>query len=584
MSFLFKFIFAVLIVFSSFGKVQATTYLKKQDFLLGLFLAAQVEKQFSVIEDHPDWKRVKKISAELMSHAGPGFIYSFQIIKAPVANAFALPGGFIFITDKLLDMDLSDDELAFLLGHEMSHVSRHHFAKMMKEQGKVNIANAIATVAALLLTKLADSKGQERVVNQGGYKKAGAPEIGDVTSVNLPPYMIPVLTGNIFGTLYLLHSQRELEFDADYHGALLAMQAGYSLKNGMGMLEKLFYSNYRDKRYVEWQTHPLTLERTQKLKALNTGHRSLIKNSETYVKDLQEKYALNLMEAYEQCILWKKPTYIKSGFKVNQIRKIVLDRAKRFANEKETERLILRKEIFNQILPSVKRTPFLRAQYGFAYHQLLKLRELGGLVDDGLLKEIKIKADASLKHHVTSMKATTPGYKQLKFMLENYPKHDSLKKWQWLLWMKEPNLSKKIEKASEEGVKTHSDFYKELDKMLGFVEENPLQYAQIMKLKNEDLDKKVFLKYLNECKSIKVLAEFQHEYKEHIYLDEVMKRKLTLMKEKFNAGKLAAFSHQKHRAVRCYHDVLLYGSNGELEDDAKHEIYKLNTVQDLKKY
>jgi hypothetical protein len=51
--------------------------------------------------------------------------FHFSLVRANVSNAYALPGGFVFITEPLLDLCAQDpDELAFLLGHEMGHASR----------------------------------------------------------------------------------------------------------------------------------------------------------------------------------------------------------------------------------------------------------------------------------------------------------------------------------------------------------------------------------------------------------------------------------------------------------------------------
>ena len=53
--------------------------------------------------------------------------FRFSLVRAGVSNAYALPGGFVFITEPLLDLCAQDrDELAFLLGHEMGHVLRGH--------------------------------------------------------------------------------------------------------------------------------------------------------------------------------------------------------------------------------------------------------------------------------------------------------------------------------------------------------------------------------------------------------------------------------------------------------------------------
>jgi len=58
---------------------------------------------------------------------GPRRRFCFTVVSAPSCNAFALPGGFVFVTEPLIDLCAADrDEIAFLLGHEMGHVLRGH--------------------------------------------------------------------------------------------------------------------------------------------------------------------------------------------------------------------------------------------------------------------------------------------------------------------------------------------------------------------------------------------------------------------------------------------------------------------------
>ncbi len=68
--------------------------------------------------------------------------FSFEVIKGTEPNAFALPGGFIFVTQSLLELcEWNQDELAFILGHEMGHVIRGH------SMGRIIINSAIAVGA-----------------------------------------------------------------------------------------------------------------------------------------------------------------------------------------------------------------------------------------------------------------------------------------------------------------------------------------------------------------------------------------------------------------------------------------------------
>ena len=63
----------------------------------------------------------------------PGLVYHFQILDTPVVNAFALPGGFLYVTRGMLEQLNSEDELAHVLGHELAHVTGRHGASMVSK-------------------------------------------------------------------------------------------------------------------------------------------------------------------------------------------------------------------------------------------------------------------------------------------------------------------------------------------------------------------------------------------------------------------------------------------------------------------
>jgi predicted Zn-dependent protease len=77
--------------------------------------------------------------------------FSFEVIKGTEPNAFALPGGFIFVTRSLLELcDWNQDEIAFILGHEMGHVIRGHAMDRIISNSAISFgATAIAVRGAL---------------------------------------------------------------------------------------------------------------------------------------------------------------------------------------------------------------------------------------------------------------------------------------------------------------------------------------------------------------------------------------------------------------------------------------------------
>jgi len=89
--------------------------------------------------------RLSSIGMKLVSALPPaltsGYEFSFQCIDEKYVNAFAYPGGKIYITDELIqDLQVTDDELAAVLAHEIGHVVHRHSMKGLIEPGIVAIA------------------------------------------------------------------------------------------------------------------------------------------------------------------------------------------------------------------------------------------------------------------------------------------------------------------------------------------------------------------------------------------------------------------------------------------------------------
>ena len=74
------------------------------------------------------------------------FDYSFKIVDDKEVNAFCLPGGYVYVNKGLLDYVQSDDELAGVVAHEISHAAHHHIMALLKAQQKENTALALAVL------------------------------------------------------------------------------------------------------------------------------------------------------------------------------------------------------------------------------------------------------------------------------------------------------------------------------------------------------------------------------------------------------------------------------------------------------
>jgi beta-barrel assembly-enhancing protease len=158
-------------------------------------MAAQAQAQLSgrharTLDDAATEQYVQRVGAHLAPYAHRKLLYQFHYIADPYfVNAFALPGGHVFIGAGLLALMDSEDEMAGVLGHEIEHIDHYHCAERLQTQAtlsKVPIAGALASIPVAIF--------------QAGYTK-------------------------------------DQEMEADHEGTTLAFLAGYSPNGALRMFE-----------------------------------------------------------------------------------------------------------------------------------------------------------------------------------------------------------------------------------------------------------------------------------------------------------------------------------------------------------
>ena len=117
---------------------------------LGRQFIIEARTQFRFVKDQEVVDTVNRVGRRLVRAAGGDpDEYHFFVVRDVQPNAFAIPGGYIFVFDGLLSKLEGEAELAGVLAHEIGHVTHNHF---FKDEGKVN-ALTLATIAAILLSK-----------------------------------------------------------------------------------------------------------------------------------------------------------------------------------------------------------------------------------------------------------------------------------------------------------------------------------------------------------------------------------------------------------------------------------------------
>jgi predicted Zn-dependent protease len=223
-----------------------------------LTVAAEVVEQYGRYDDAAELARVNRIGYELAQHSETQkFPITFGLIDMPMPNAFALPGGQIFITRGMLDLGLDDDMLANVLGHEIGHVTLEHYLRMKRKATLMSVLGNLLLAGVLI--GAANSSDRNR--DDSPYDpRVGRDSGGDVVQGAAAASLI-------VSELLLRSYSREHEDESDKEGQRLAAMAGYDPDGARRLWEKMQSRAPQLKQYGYWQTHPFSDERMRSAEA-----------------------------------------------------------------------------------------------------------------------------------------------------------------------------------------------------------------------------------------------------------------------------------------------------------------------------
>ena len=136
-----------------------------QEVELGRRNAEQVNAQLPLVRDPVATSYVQELGLSIARTTERSDLdWRFQIIDSRQVNAFALPGGFIYVNRGLIERAAQLDELAGVLGHEIGHVVRRHSVQQMEKQTKTGVAVEIGC----RLTDLCSSEVARAAIQVGG--------------------------------------------------------------------------------------------------------------------------------------------------------------------------------------------------------------------------------------------------------------------------------------------------------------------------------------------------------------------------------------------------------------------------------
>lgn len=202
---------------------------QQQEVQMGQEYAQQIAQQLPLISD-PEIVRYINVLGDSIAKLTPrsDLDWHFYVVDSKEVNAFAVPGGFVYVNRGLIERADQMDELAGVLGHEIGHVVKRHSVKQMQQQQGASIGVTLACI----LTSV-----------------CSAPGAGDAI--------------NITGSAVFAKFSRQDETEADDQGFQNVIHAGISPKGMVTMFQKLLDERQSRPAGVEawFLTHPLEEDR-----------------------------------------------------------------------------------------------------------------------------------------------------------------------------------------------------------------------------------------------------------------------------------------------------------------------------------
>jgi predicted Zn-dependent protease len=193
---------------------------------LGEQFLLEIQQEVPLVKDPFLTSYLNQLGQRLVAQIGPQpFHYKFFIVDDPTMNAFAVPGGYIFIHTGMIRMAEREGELAGVVAHEISHVYCRHMSKMMEKSRAVSIASMIGALASVFL---------------GG---AG----------------LPLMVGSMAaGESAMLKYSRDNESEADATGFKWMVKAGYNPRDMVSIFSKMNKQRWLEggKVPIYLSTHP----------------------------------------------------------------------------------------------------------------------------------------------------------------------------------------------------------------------------------------------------------------------------------------------------------------------------------------
>jgi predicted Zn-dependent protease len=171
----------------------------QQEVQMGTEYASQINAQLPIVQDAEINRYVNVLGDSIANLADSrGLDYHFYVVNAAEINAFAVPGGFVYVNRGLIDRTQNLSQLAGVLGHEIGHIVRRHSVKQMEKAQGANIG----VVLGCTLLNVCNSGAAQAAINIGGSalfakfsrddeREADAEGVKNVIRAGISPQGIP---------------------------------------------------------------------------------------------------------------------------------------------------------------------------------------------------------------------------------------------------------------------------------------------------------------------------------------------------------------------------------------------------------
>lgn len=252
--------------------------------------AMQALAYYGPYENAEEMRRVNDLGYRIAQESRfQEFPFTFYLIDMPEPNAFALPGGQIFLTRGMLNLGLSDDMLAGLLGHEIGHVVLQHGTRMKRRATLLNVLSQALLAGVVIAASQSGGSKETGPYPRDPYGRTDS-STGDLIQGT-------AAAGAIFSELLLRSHSRGFEDEADDEGQRLAAAAGFDPQGTRQLMDKMRTHMPQSKEYGYWRTHPFFEERVQaasvrqdllKIQEVSSADEYRMRTQETLLAFLEE--------------------------------------------------------------------------------------------------------------------------------------------------------------------------------------------------------------------------------------------------------------------------------------------------------